>query len=273
MKGLTSGRRKHDTRITFGANEGRSGLFSLAMAYGYNDSFVGGPPPVQIKRVGGWKLLAGAMLAAAGLGFAGYVYLGPYQKLTKELVVRTAELGEERTSTKDVMAERDKLKAQVAERDSADRDKAASQSKKQQTVEAFAAEMKTPLAAFGATVSTDGGRARVGFATSSIFDQPTSTVISPQGEAAVKVLAGSLKKAGFRTRVLAKLLTAPPPRELAQFKNIGEFAMLRAVRVALGLAAGGVAADRIAAAGDTPPTTHKGKPAVPDHLEIEIEPE
>ncbi|MEO5767533.1 MAG: hypothetical protein ABIS92_04225 [Polyangia bacterium] len=243
------------------------------MAYGYNDSFVGGHPPVQIQRVGGWKALAGAMLAAAGLGFAGYVYLGPYQKLTKEMAVRTAELGEERTSSQDVAAERDKLKRQIAERDSADQNKAASQSRRQQAVDAFAAELKTPLAAFGATVSADGGRARVGFATSSMFDQPTSTVISPQGEAALKVLAGSLKKAGFRVGVLAKLITTPPPRELAQFKNIGEFAMLRAVRVALGLVAGGVAPDRIAATGDNPPTTHKGKPAVPDHLEIEIEPE
>lgn len=244
------------------------------MAYGYNESFVGGQPPVQVHRVGGWKLLLGAMLAAAGLGFAGYVYLGPYHKLTKALETRTDELGSERTASQELLAERDKLKSEVAARESAARDKADSESKKEQTVEAFASEMKTPLSAFGATITTRNGRAEVTFATASMFEQPTSTVISAQGEAALKILAAALKKGNFRTRVLAKLIPAPPPRDLAQFKNIGEFAMLRAVRVALGLAAGGLAADHIAAAGQSPSAGgHKGKPGVPDRLEIEIEPE
>lgn len=244
------------------------------MAYGYSDSFVGGPPPVQIQRVGGWKLLLGAMLAAAGVGFAGYVYLVPYQKLTKTLAIRTAELTEERSGAQDLAGERERLKAQVAERERAERDRVASLTKGQQAVEGFASEMKTPLAAFNATITPSGGRALVVFATGSIFEQPTSTVISAQGEAALKILAGGLKKASFRARVKAKLIPTPPPRDLAQFKNVGEFAMLRAVRVALALAAGGVAPDRIAAAGEAPGGgAHKSKSAVPDRLEIEIEPE
>ncbi len=245
------------------------------MAYGYNESFGGGQPPVQIQRVGGWKLLVGAMLAAAGVGFAGYVYLGPYQKLTKVLNAQTAELGDERTASQQLVDEREKLKSEVAKRENAERDKAEKESKKQLAVEAFSAEMKAALGAFGATISARGGHAEVGFATTSMFEQPNSSVISPQGDAALKVLATALKKAAFRTRVMAKLIPAAPPKELAQFKNIGEFAMLRAVRAALALAAGGVLADRVSAAGQapTPPGAHKGKPAVPDRLEIEIEPE
>jgi hypothetical protein len=244
------------------------------MAYGYNESFVGGQPPVQIQRVGGWKMTLGAMVAAAGVGFAGYVYLGPYQKVANALRVRTAELEQHRASGQDVVTERDRLKAEMGRRKGVDQDKAASEAKKQHAVDTFAAEMKGALGAFGANVVGGGGRAEVTFATKSVFEQPTSTVISPQGEAAMKILGTALKKAGFRTRVMAKLIPAPPPRDLAQFKNIGEFAMLRAVRVALALAGGGVGADRVAAAGEAPlPGAHKGKPGVPDRLEIEIEPE
>ncbi len=250
------------------------GIFPGAMAYGYNESFVGGQPPVQVHRVGGWKLTLGAMLAAVGLGFAGYVYLGPYQKMTNALRVRTAELEQARAASQDIVAERDKLTAEIAKRKGLDQVKAAAEAKKQQAVDTFAAEMRGALGAFGATLVAGGGRAEVTFATKSVFDQPTSTVISPAGEAAMKILGTALKKAGFRTRVMAKLIPAAPPRDLAQFKNIGEFAMLRAVRVALALAGGGVGADRVAAAGEAPlPGAHKGKPAVPDRLEIEIEPE
>jgi hypothetical protein len=245
------------------------------MAYGYSESFVGGQPPVQVHRVGGWKLLLGAMLAVAGVGFAAYVYLGPYQKLTKALRARTAELAQARQASQDTVDERDRLKAELGKKEGVERDKSAAEKKKQDAVDAFAAEVKTALAAFGANLTAGGGRAEVSFATSAIFDQPTSTVISAQGDAALKILAGALKKAGFRTRVMAKLIPSPPPRELAQFKNVGEFAMLRAVRVALAMAAGGVAPDRVAAAGEAPLTggSHKGRPGVPDRLEIEIETE
>jgi hypothetical protein len=252
----------------------RSGLFSVAMTYGLNESPVGGQPPVQIQRVGGWKLTVGAMLAAAGLGFAGYVYLGPYRKLTNAVTVRAGELELERAATQDLTAERDKLKAEMVGRQATDQEKATAESKKQQAVDAFVNDLKTPLGAFGATLSGGGGRAEVSFAVKMLFEQPTSTVISAQGEAALKVLADAVKRAGLRTRVMAKLIPAPPPKDLAQFKNVGEFVMLRAVRVALALASGGVAPDRVAAAGEAPVLiAHKGKPVVPDRLEIEIEPE
>jgi hypothetical protein len=244
------------------------------MAYAENDSFVGGQPPVQIHRVGGWKLLAGAMLAAAGVGFGGYIYFGPYQKLAKIVHAGAAELDHERAATDDLAAERDKLKAEISRRETVDQNRAATEAKRQQSVEALVAELKAPLGAFGATLSAGGGRGEVSFASMSLFEQPTSTVISPQGDAALRMLATSLKRTGLRTRVMAKLISGQPPRELAQFKNLGEFTMLRAVRIALALAAGGVAPDRVAAAGEAPlPGTHRGRPSVPDRLEIEIEPE
>jgi hypothetical protein len=93
------------------------------MAYGYSESFVGGQPPVQVHRVGGWKLLLGLMVAAAGLGFAAYVYLGPYQKLTKALRARTAELVEARASSQETLNERDRLKAELGKKEGFERDK------------------------------------------------------------------------------------------------------------------------------------------------------
>ena len=245
------------------------------MAYGYNESLEGGPqPPVQIHRVGGWKLLLGAMLGAAGLGFGGYVLLGPYQKLTHTLRAQASALGEERAASEDLSAERDKLKAELSRRAGAEQEKAAAEGKRKEAVEAFSAELKAALGAFGGTASVVGAKAEISFATASVFEDPASSVISPQGEAALKVLGGAVKKWGFRARAKAKLIPAPPPRNLAQFKNIGEFAMLRAVRAALALADGGVPADRIAAAGEAPPPNpRKAKPAVPDRLDIEIEPE
>jgi hypothetical protein len=244
------------------------------MAYAYDESVVGGQPPVQIHRVGGWKLLVGAMLAAAGLGFAGFIYAVPYQKVMRSLHARTDELGKERAGIEDLVAERDALKAEVTRREAADQDKAAAASSKQQAVAAFVAEMKPALAAFGATTAVGDGRAQVSFAVASLFEQPTSTVISPQGEAALKVLGGAVKKAGFRVRAKAKLIPAPPPKALSQFQNIGEFAMLRSVRAMLALANAGVAPDKVATVGEAPSAGgRKAKPGIPDRLDIEIEPE
>ena len=68
------------------------------MSYGYNDSFAAAPaaPVVQVQKVGSWKLLAGATLAAVGLGFAGFVYLGPFLKVQKALQAQTTELDQAR---------------------------------------------------------------------------------------------------------------------------------------------------------------------------------
>lgn len=244
------------------------------MAYAHDESAVGAQPPVQIHRVGGWKLLVGAMLAAAGLGFAGFVYAVPYQKVMRSLHARTNELGKERAGIEELVAERDALKAEATRREGADQDKAAAAGKKRQAVAAFVAEIKPGLETFGATVAVVEGRAVVSFAVASLFEQPTSTVISPQGDAALKVLGSAVKKSGFRASAKARLIPAPPPRTLAQFQNIGEFAMLRSVRATLALASAGVAPDKVATVGEAPAGgPRKAKAGIPERLDIEIEPE
>jgi hypothetical protein len=248
--------------------------FPQAMSYGYNNPFPAAAPQVQIQRVGGWKLLAGAMLAAAGLGFAGFVYLVPYQKLTKLVHERTTELSSQRGSADELTAERDKLKEALDKRLEADQEKTAGASKRTESLQALAALLKADLAAVGANVSADEERVRVSFSVPSLFEQPLSTAISPQGETALKVVIAGLKRTGMRGRVKAKLIQGAPPRELAQFKNVGEFEMLRAARVMLVLGNGGVAADHLMVAGEAPAAAaKKGRTSLPDRLDVEIEPE
>ena len=78
------------TRKLPARRSGDLGYFGRAMSFGFNDPFPAAPPSVQIRRVGGWKAFAGAVLAAAGVGFAAFVYVGPYQKLTKTVRDRTS---------------------------------------------------------------------------------------------------------------------------------------------------------------------------------------
>src|SRR5438477_9908704 len=89
---------------------GDLGYFGRAMSFGFNDPYPSAPPAVQIRRVGGWKALAGAVLAAAGVGFAAFVYVGPYRTLAKIVRDRTSELSQRQGSTDQLADERDKLK-------------------------------------------------------------------------------------------------------------------------------------------------------------------
>ncbi len=249
------------------------GYFADAMSYGFNDPFSAAPPAIQIRRVGGWKLLAGMMLAAAGVGFAGFVYVGPYRQVTRALDDRIAELGKQRGSTDDLSSERDRLKAQLDKREATEQDKAAAETKRRDGLQELAGELKTALVAVGANVTVDDRHVTVGLSVPTLFEQPTSVAISPQGDAALKVVVAALKKTGMRGRVKAKLIQAPPPRELAQFKNIGEFEVLRAARVMLVLAGGGVTGDHLAVVGEAPAPARKGRVGIPERLDIEIEPE
>ena len=60
-----------------------------------------------------------------------------------------------------------------------------------------------------------------------------------------------------------------------QFKNIGEFEMLRAARMMLLLAGAGVAPDRVMVVGEAGPAVDASKKArapLPDRVDIELEP-
>src|SRR5262245_21150956 len=78
-QGDTRGRRG-EPGFEAARGEVRSGNFRGSMAYAFDESM--GSQPRVVKSGGGWKVALALMLAAAGVGFAGYVYFVPYQKLT-----------------------------------------------------------------------------------------------------------------------------------------------------------------------------------------------
>src|SRR3954470_14549967 len=87
----------------------------------------------QVQAVssgGGWKSLLYFMLAAAGVGFAGYLFLVPYQQVKGALSARSTELGAERSAAQELTGERDKLKAEVTRLSAAADDKAANDGKR-----------------------------------------------------------------------------------------------------------------------------------------------
>jgi hypothetical protein len=237
------------------------------MAYGFDPQ--AGVPRVQ--KTGGWRALLGMVVAAAGLGFAGYVYLVPYQKMNRALAARTLELNEERNASQQLAAERERAKAELARREVAEKDKAQADKRRKQAIEDLTSELKTVFGEAGAQVAAGEDRVAIAFPELALFETAKSTALTPQGQATLKSLAGTLKKGQYRTRVIARLAPAAPPKDLSQFKNVGEFGMLRSARALLFLVDAGVGAGSIGVAGALPPA--RKKPGMPDRLEIEIEPE
>src|SRR5678809_1373732 len=71
--------------------------------------------PMAVSSSGGsWKSLFYFLLAAAGVGFAGYVYLVPYQKMERAVGSNQSAINDERHAAESAVSEREKLKAEIA---------------------------------------------------------------------------------------------------------------------------------------------------------------
>src|SRR4051794_40258242 len=245
--------------------------------YAFEDPMAGAPP----RSGGGWKQLFWFAVAFTGLGFAGYVYLIPYQKMQHAVGTRQAELASERAAAEEATAERDKLKATLEKYTGADKDKAAVEAKKKSAVDALALALKTGLEELGATVTPDGAKLRVSFPVAKVIDA-NGMDVSETGQAALKILAGASKKEDAKVRVVARTSSAPPPKELRSlFHTAGEMRAVRAARVMSALEDAGLPpaqlmiigeADKAAARGHA-----KGKKAAAappgDQLDLQVEPE
>jgi len=147
----------------------------------------------QPRSGGGWKQLFWFAVAFTGLGFAGYVYVIPYQKMEHAVGTRQAELGSARAAAEEATAERDKLKAKLETYTSTDKDKAEAETKRKTTAEALSLALKTGLEELGATVSGDGTKLLVSFPVPKVIDA-NGMDVSEAGQAALKILAGAAKK-------------------------------------------------------------------------------
>lgn len=224
-------------------------------------------------------------VAAAGVGFAGYVFLVPYQKMQNALGTRNAELGIARQATAEAEAERDKLKTQLSKFTDAEKEKASAETKRKGDVDALITQLRPALEELGASVAVEetagvpGGTLNVGFPAAKLIDT-NGIDVSEGGLAALKIFAGSVKKVGAKARIVARASSSPPPKELkALFHSAGELHAVRAARVMTALEDAGLAPASVSIVGEVekPAPKQRGKKAAPqpvaDRLDIQVEPQ
>jgi hypothetical protein len=232
-------------------------------------------PPA--RSGGGWKAMFWFAVAACGVGFAGYVFLIPYQRMQTMLGTRNAELGAERTTSNETAAERDKLKAALAKYTDAEKDKVSAEAKRKADVDALITQLRPSLEPLGAAVAVeDGGALNIGFPGDKLIDT-NGIDVSEGGVAALKIVAGAVKKSGAKARVVARASAAPPPKELKSlFRSAGELHAVRAARVMSALVDAGLAPAMVSIVGESEKAARgKGKKAPPvssNRVDIEVEP-
>lgn len=226
-----------------------------------------------------WKSLFYFLLAAAGVGFAGYVYLVPYSKMERAVGSNQSAISDERRAAEIAISERDKLKTDLARFKSAADDKAVSDSKRKTTIDTLALQLKPGLEALGATVVAEPGALDVSFPSNKMIDA-NGIDVSDGGMAAIKILAEATKKEGAKVRIRARSSAAAPPKELRSlFRTAGEMNAVRAARVMSSFQNAGVAPARVTIVGEVDKggaRAARGKKpgaAPADRVELEIEPE
>jgi hypothetical protein len=231
--------------------------------------------------MGSWKSLFWFLVGMAGAGFAGYVYLIPYQKALHAIGNRQFELSAERGAAETAVTEKEKLKTDLAKFTAAEKEKVETEAKHKATLDALTGQLKPALAELGATVGADGGTVQVSFLANKVIDA-NGIDVSDGGLAALKIVAGAVKKEGAKVRVRARSSSAPPPKDLRSlFRTAGEMNAVRAARVMSALEGAGLAPSQLTIFGDTPDKSgavasrskgKKGAAGPPDHVELEIEP-
>jgi hypothetical protein len=239
------------------------------------------PMAVSSSGGGSWKSLFYFALAAAGLGFAGYVYIVPYSKMERAVGNNQSAVADERRAAEAAVAERDKLKADIEKYKAAAADKASADAKQKTTVDALSATLKPGLEALGATLAQDGDALGIAFPSAKMIDA-NGIDVSDAGSAAIKIIAETTKKEGAKIRIRARSSSAAPPKELRSlFHTAGEMNAVRAARVMSSLEKAGVAPARITIVGDVAekgaaaraPRGKKGAAApAADRVELAIEP-
>lgn len=240
------------------------------------------PMAVSSSGGGSWKSLFYFALAAAGVGFAGYVYIVPYSKMERAVGGNQSAIADERRAAESAIAERDKLKADVEKYKAAAAEKAAGDAKHKTTIDALATTLRPGLEALGATVASAGDALGISFPAAKLIDA-NGIDVSDGGMAAVKIIGETAKKEGAKIRIKARSSAAAPPKELRSlFHTAGEMNAVRAARVMSSLEHAGVAPARITIVGDVAdkgagarPARGKkgGAPPAQDRVELEIEPE
>jgi hypothetical protein len=238
-------------------------------------------PMAASSSGGSWKSLFYFLLAAGGVGFAGYVYVVPYSKMERAVGSNVSAIADERRAAEVAIAERNKLKEDLSKFTAAAADKAATDSKHKTTLDTLATQLKPGLEPLGATIAAEGTTVSVSFPAARLIDA-NGIDVSDAGLPAVKILAETIKKEATKIRIHARASAAPPTKELRSLcRNAGEMNAIRAARVMSELQHAGVSPGRITIVGDVAEkgqaraTRGKkaGGAAPADRVELEIEPE
>jgi hypothetical protein len=239
--------------------------------------------PMAVSSSGSsWKSLFYFLLAAAGVGFAGYVYVVPYSKMERAAGSNQSAIADERRAAEAAKSERDKLKADVARLSAAVSDKSASEAKHKTTIDTLAVTLKPGLEALGGTIAAEPDALGISFPAAKIIDTNGIDVSDANGMAAMRIVAETAKHENAKIRIRARSSAAAPPKELRSlFRTAGEMNAVRAARVMSSLEHAGVAPARITIIGDVADKTASRpargkKPGVApsaDRVELEIEPE
>ena len=242
-------------------------------------------PMAASSSGGSWKSLFYFLLAAAGVGFAGYVYVVPYSKMERAVGSNQSAISDERRAAEVAIAERNKLKEDLSKFTAAAADKAASESRHRTTIDTLATQLKPGLEPLGATIIAEAGAGTAGtvavsFPAARLIDA-NGIDVSDAGLPAIKILAETIKKEATKIRIHARASAAPPTKELRSLcRNAGEMNAIRAARVMSELQHAGVSPGRIAIVGDVAEKGQaraargkKGGAAPADRVELEIEPE
>jgi hypothetical protein len=234
--------------------------------------------PAARSGGGGWKALLWFCVAAAGVGFAGYVFLVPYQQMQSALGSKTAALNAERATVTETTAERDKLKADLAKFTDAEKDKATTDAKKKADVDGLISQLRPSLEPLGAMVAVEDGVLGVSFPAEKIIDT-NGIDVSDAGVAALKIVATTLKTANAKARILARASSSPPPKELKSlFHSAGEQHAVRSARLLSALEDAGLPPTSVSIVGAAAPASPRArgkKPPPPpaDRVDIQVEPQ
>jgi chemotaxis protein MotB len=224
------------------------------------------------SRFDGWGRVAVAGVGMAGLGFALFVLLVPYQAARRELGRRTQELTLERAGSGEVRRERDKLKQLGGPDDPAH---AAALQQFQAALPALEATLAQIARAAAGEVVRVGDRILLRLPEAAVFDGRGAD-LSETGETVLKALAAGLKPLErARALVVAHLDATPVSRDLKDlFPTNWELSAARSTNVVRFLEdeAGVAASHLLAGAGG------EHHPASASHmsarrLEVEISPE
>ena len=224
----------------------------------------------------GWKSLFWFAFGMAGVGFAAWVYLDPYMKMQRSIGSRLAEVATERGAASMALAERERLKTDLARFSASEKEKAEADARRKATVESLASALKTGLEELGGTLVADGTVLSISFGAAKLIDK-NGIDVSDSGAAALKIIGGAAKKEGASIKIKARSSAAAPPKELrALFRTAGEMNAVRAARMMSSLESAGLPPGHVTIVGDSggggKGARKKAAPA-PDRVELELQPQ